>query len=172
MNGHYSYYPGAPRLPHRYRPGVAFDITEKGIARTRCHSMGKPGTSNRALIAVANLAVVFGIWGRWGGGTDGARSNVTTHASGKYGHREFEYYADGMTDDLISELPPMTDLCVISRTSVIPYKDSRKTIKGIGMPQEDHRGVAKNWVETCPNGMTCMVNPIYLRFQLEILFVR
>lgn len=93
------------------------------------------------MIAVANLAVVFGIWGRWGGDTDGARSNVTTVLSrGNMGADGFEYYADGMTDDLISELAPMTDLCVISRTSGIPYKESRKTNKGIGMPQENHRG--------------------------------
>lgn len=119
----------------------AFDITPEGIVRTVGRRTGKPGTSNRALIAVTILAVAFGIWGRWGGGTHGTRSNVIAVLPlENMGANEFEYCADGLTDDLISELAPTTDLSVISRTSVMQDKDSRKTIKEIGMPQENHRG--------------------------------
>ncbi len=45
-----------------------FDVTPEGIIRTEGRQTGKPGTSNRALIAVAMAAIACGIWGRRGGG--------------------------------------------------------------------------------------------------------
>lgn len=44
------------------------------------------------------------------------------------GDREQEYFADGMTDELITNLAKITQLRVISRTSVMRYKD-----KGTGL---------------------------------------
>jgi Predicted integral membrane protein len=38
---------------------------------------------------------------------------------------EQEYFADGMTDDLITELSKISALRVISRTSVMPFKQTR-----------------------------------------------
>ena len=42
-----------------------------------------------------------------------------------------EYFADGMTDALITELARLEDLDVISRTSVMPYKKTRMTVPQI-----------------------------------------
>lgn len=42
-----------------------------------------------------------------------------------------EYFADGMTDALITQLAQMGDLRVISRTSVIQYKEARKSLPAI-----------------------------------------
>ena len=42
-----------------------------------------------------------------------------------------EYFADGMTDALITQLAQMGDLRVISRTSVIQYKEPRKSLPAI-----------------------------------------
>jgi adenylate cyclase len=39
-----------------------------------------------------------------------------------------EYFADGLTDELISELSQVRGLSVIARTSVAPYKTSPKTV--------------------------------------------
>src|SRR5439155_5564683 len=39
--------------------------------------------------------------------------------------REQEYFADGMTDDLITELSKSSALRVISRTSAMPFKQTR-----------------------------------------------
>jgi TolB-like protein/DNA-binding winged helix-turn-helix (wHTH) protein len=44
---------------------------------------------------------------------------------------EQDYFADGMTDDLITDLGKISALRVISRTSVMQYKGTRKTIPEI-----------------------------------------
>src|SRR5205814_3517605 len=42
-----------------------------------------------------------------------------------------EYFADGMTDELIATLGQISALRVISRTSVMPYKRARKPLPQI-----------------------------------------
>ena len=44
---------------------------------------------------------------------------------------EQQYFADGMTDDLITDLGKISALRVISRTSVMQYKGTSKTIPEI-----------------------------------------
>ena len=39
-----------------------------------------------------------------------------------------DYFADGMTDELITDLAQIGALRVISRTSVMPYKGARKAL--------------------------------------------
>src|SRR5215467_14434459 len=43
-----------------------------------------------------------------------------------------DYFADGMTDELITELAQVSNLRVISRTSVMSYKGTKKTLPQIG----------------------------------------
>jgi adenylate cyclase len=43
-----------------------------------------------------------------------------------------EYFADGLTEELISVLSQIRDLSVIARTSVIPYKSAPKSVAQIG----------------------------------------
>ena len=45
---------------------------------------------------------------------------------------EQEYFSDGLTDDIITQLSKIKAYKVISRTSVTPYKNSPKSIKEIG----------------------------------------
>ena len=45
--------------------------------------------------------------------------------------REDEYFSDGITDDIITQLSSIADLTVISRTSVMQYKDARKSSRDI-----------------------------------------
>jgi TolB-like protein/Flp pilus assembly protein TadD len=48
------------------------------------------------------------------------------------GDKDQEYFADGMTDELITDLAQMSELRVISRTSVMHYKGTAKTLPQIG----------------------------------------
>ncbi|MFZ0952002.1 MAG: winged helix-turn-helix domain-containing protein [Candidatus Sulfotelmatobacter sp.] len=43
-----------------------------------------------------------------------------------------EYFVDGMTDELITDLAQLHDLKVVSKTSVMPYKGTRKPLPQIG----------------------------------------
>jgi adenylate cyclase len=43
-----------------------------------------------------------------------------------------EYFADGMTEELITSLSSVTELTVIARTSVMQYKDAPKRVADIG----------------------------------------
>lgn len=48
------------------------------------------------------------------------------------GDPEQEYFADGMTEELITDLSKIGSLKVISRTSVMQYKNARKPLREIG----------------------------------------
>lgn len=47
------------------------------------------------------------------------------------GNKEQQYFADGMTDELITELGTIGSLRVVSRTSAMQYKGSRKPLRDI-----------------------------------------
>ena len=55
-----------------------------------------------------------------------------SHASGN------EFFSDGMTEDIITQLSKIKNLRVISRTSIMRYKNSEKSLREIG----DELGVA------------------------------
>ena len=46
--------------------------------------------------------------------------------------RENEYFSDGMTEDIIAQLSKIASLKVISRTSVMQYKNKEKSLRDIG----------------------------------------
>ena len=48
------------------------------------------------------------------------------------GDKEQEYFADGMTDELITTLAQIGSLRVISRTSAMHFKGSKETLPQIG----------------------------------------
>jgi len=48
------------------------------------------------------------------------------------GDAEQEYFADGMTEELITHLAQIRALRVTSRTSVMPYKETKKPLRAIG----------------------------------------
>jgi serine/threonine protein kinase len=47
--------------------------------------------------------------------------------------KENEYFSDGMTEDIIAQLAKISNLRVISRTSIMRYKHSEKSIREIGL---------------------------------------
>ncbi|MEE9161591.1 MAG: hypothetical protein V3U35_01350, partial [Candidatus Neomarinimicrobiota bacterium] len=124
-----------------------FDITPEGIVRTDRASIaggdvtlsqskggtsGKPLTSNRALIVIAVLAVAFGVWSRWGGSEEtGIRSIAVLPLANLMGDAEQDYFVDGMHEALIGTLSRIEALKVISRTSTLGYRNTRKRMPEI-----------------------------------------
>jgi len=108
--------------------------------------VGSPArVSVRAWVAIAAMliaAVIAGIaadvWGlrRW----IGSRPVVTPHITALAviplenlsGDPEQDYFADGMTDVLITDLAKLGSLRITSRTSVMRYKGTKRTIQDIG----------------------------------------
>ncbi|MCH7576152.1 MAG: tetratricopeptide repeat protein [Candidatus Marinimicrobia bacterium] len=111
-----------------------FDITPEGIVRTQGRSTGKPGTSNRALIAVTIAAVAFGIWGwmRDGGSIVGEiRSIAVLPLENLMNDPNQDYFVSGMHEALTTELSKISALRVIGRTSTMSYKANPKPISEI-----------------------------------------
>ncbi|MCH7574455.1 MAG: tetratricopeptide repeat protein [Candidatus Marinimicrobia bacterium] len=111
-----------------------FDITPEGIVRTEGRSTGKPGTSNKALVAVTIIAVAFGIWGRWGGqgrSPGQIRSIAVLPLTNMMNDKNLDYFVDGMHEALITELSKIGALRVISRTSAMRYRQTDKTASQI-----------------------------------------
>ncbi len=111
-----------------------FDITPEGIVRTEGRKSGKPGTSNRTLIAITLLAITFGVWGRWGGSrvTDTDDKSVAVLPFATFSTTaDGQLFADGMTDNLITQFYKVTGLKVIARTSVMQYKGTTKRMRDI-----------------------------------------
>lgn len=47
-------------------------------------------------------------------------------------NKEDEYFSDGITEDIITQLSKISDLRVISRTSMMQYKNAKKNLRQIG----------------------------------------
>ena len=108
-----------------------FDITPVGIVRTEGRPTGKPGTSNKALIAIAVAAIAFGIWGRWGGqGGSYApiRSIAVIPLDNLMNDPDQQYFVDGMQEALTAELSRIGALRVIGRSSTKRYRTDLKSI--------------------------------------------
>ncbi len=118
----------------------AFDITDKGIVRTRGKAKA-PATSRRPILTnwtlgiVAALAIIVAAWSWWGRPgpevTLGEKSIAVLPFVNFSDSKDDEYFSDGVTDDIITHLARIGDLKVISRTSAMLYKDSPKTLRVI-----------------------------------------
>ena len=102
----------------------------------------RPTTSRRMRLALAaGLAIVAvllvlsagGLRGRWPGRAPPPRihSLVVLPLRNLSGDPTQEYFADGMTEALITDLGRVTGLRVISRTSAMHYKHTRETLPEI-----------------------------------------
>jgi TolB-like protein/DNA-binding winged helix-turn-helix (wHTH) protein len=112
--------------------------TEESAAQKR--SSGRLGRlamiSGGALLLVSLLAIVLSnssLWDRLTGKADARRigSLAVLPLQNLSNDPDQEYFADGMTDALITDLAQTRSLKVISRTSVMPYKKTQKNLSQI-----------------------------------------
>lgn len=72
-----------------------------------------------------------------------------------------DYFADGMTDEVITMLAKNTPLHVVSRTSAMQYKTSRKPLRDIGR-ELGVDGILEGSVERSPNRVHMTVQLIHV----------
>lgn len=95
-----------------------------------------PATSRRSLLVGALLLIIAAavaavmMWKKPGG--EGPIRSIAVLPLANYsGDSKQDYFADGMTENLIAELGQISSLRVISRTSSMTYKGTRKTLPQI-----------------------------------------
>ena len=114
-----------PSSPRR-RPDAGLDrVRKKSLVPVR-----------RALVLVALLTLGLAAWTTWRyvrgkAAVSPIRSIAVLPSSNLSGDPSEEYFADGMTDQLITDLAKIGSLRVISRTSVMQYKGTRKSLPEI-----------------------------------------
>ncbi len=116
---------GSPPSPGSVSPG-------RRAARRRWIAAVAVGSAV-ALLAAALIVRTGGQWRGSSGGTGAAsiRSLAVLPFANLSGDPEQEYFADGMTDELITSLAQIGALRVISRTSVMQYKGTNKKLPEI-----------------------------------------
>jgi TolB-like protein len=118
----------------------AFDITPGGIVRAE-EDTGKPALSNAQTYGLlggmfAVVAVIlYLIWPQTSSLPPTAFDNsiaVLPFANDSVAEENAEFFAVGMHDELLTRLADITALKVISRTSVMEYRDTTKNMRQIG----------------------------------------
>jgi TolB-like protein/Tfp pilus assembly protein PilF len=118
-----------------------FDLTPEGVRRTEdgvgAHVVGR--TARLALLGVT-VVLVFGAawlsyrWARAGAPVGvGDRKTVAVLPFEDFNRSDATaFFADGLHEDVLSQLAKISDLRVISRTSVLQYAGGAKTVGEIG----------------------------------------
>ncbi|MGH9860444.1 MAG: protein kinase domain-containing protein [Candidatus Acidiferrales bacterium] len=107
--------------------------TGAGIAPSRVGRRAALAAVVLALLLLAGLAADLGsLRSRlFGSGRSRIRSIAVLPLENLSGNPEQEYFADGITETLISEFTRISELRVISRWSVMQYKGSRKPLSEV-----------------------------------------
>jgi non-specific serine/threonine protein kinase len=119
---------------------IDLDRLKTGSAPRQSGGPAKVSLVRRYLttVGVAAVAMALGalLYNRFVGPDDIAappeRKMVAVLPFENLGPVEDEYFADGVTDEIITRLAGIHSLGVIARTSVMPYKNTNKSIQQIG----------------------------------------
>lgn len=105
--------------------------------QVRGREAASPGTRAKLIAAATVLFLLGGLAVYWPslrralGARPQFRSIAVLPLQNYSGDPQQEYFVDGMTDSVIADLGKIKDMRVISRTSVMPYKTSKKSIREI-----------------------------------------
>jgi len=115
----------------RFREGVS----RAGRVASRTDNVRRRNFTIAAASFLVLLAIVFGYFHYMSSGsqeTADTRKMIAVLPFENLGPAEDEYFSDGMTEEILTRLAAVEGLGVIARTSVMQYKDTRKTIRQIG----------------------------------------
>jgi TolB-like protein/DNA-binding winged helix-turn-helix (wHTH) protein/Tfp pilus assembly protein PilF len=110
--------------PGRLRP-VDFDVPAKWPPRPRAWALAGTG------FVLASAIALLWFVDPWGRSLPEIRSLAVLPLENLSGDASQDYFADGMTEELITDLGQINALRVISRTSAMTYKKSRKPLTEI-----------------------------------------
>lgn len=125
----------------------AFELTPEGIKREKDVDRSESITSatgrklDYTIIAVLVVAVGFLVVHNYvlnsdkdvAAPLDGALKSIAVLPfENRSAEADTQYFADGIHDDLLTQLARIGDLKVISRTSVLEYRDTQKNMRQIG----------------------------------------
>ncbi len=109
----------------------AFDLTPAGVQRTDGDEV-EHRTRNRVAVATVGVIAVSLLGAFAVTRVSNAGRSVNAIAVLPFqnwsGVKENEYFSDGITDDVLTQLARIDGLKVISRTSVMQYKDGKKPV--------------------------------------------
>jgi TolB-like protein/Flp pilus assembly protein TadD len=118
-----------------------FDITPDGIVRSREVDSSKPALSNTqtygllaGMFAVVAI-LLYLIWPQTSPPAPTVSADsiaVLPFANDSMAEENAEFFAAGMHDELLNRLADISSLKVISRTSVMAYRDTTKNVRQIG----------------------------------------
>lgn len=114
----------------------AFDVTPEGIKTTP--SIGSPGSYRRRYVAllIATGVIISAVAGFFVLPRASARKIDKSIAVLPFENfsddKDNAFFADGIQDDILTNLAKIGDLKVISRTSVMPYRGKEKNVREIG----------------------------------------
>src|SRR6266699_649452 len=114
----------------------AFDVTPQGIRATPCATAPRMHRRRNVIMLVATGAIVSAIAGFFLLPRASARkidkSIAVLPFENLSDEKENAYFADGIQDDILTNLSKISDLKVISRTSVMSYRGNARNIREIG----------------------------------------
>ena len=118
-----------------------FDLTPDGIVRSREIDSGEPALSDAQTNGIlggmfaAVVLILYLIWPQTTPPPPAIVANsiaVLPFANDSMAEENAGFFADGMHDELLNRLADMSALKVISRTSVMEYRDTTKKVREIG----------------------------------------
>jgi len=133
------------KLPeNRYQSAKELTVDLRRLMVPSTAVPAEPSAQKSWVYATAALAMLLGVCVLVGANVGGWRDRLLRHSRpGRIeslavlplvnlsGDPQQDFFADGMTDAVISDLTKMKSMKVISRTSVMPYKNSKRSTQEI-----------------------------------------
>jgi serine/threonine protein kinase/Flp pilus assembly protein TadD len=122
----------------RYQHVDEMTVDLRRIQQNISGSLSSPVKKSKVLLKIAMVVIVLAVVGIYffyfkSGSTPASRKSIAVLPFENLSDsKEDEYFSDGITDDIIAQLSKISELKVISRTSIMQYKGMNKNVREIG----------------------------------------